>query len=66
MTLASFDDPPARIVLALLCLLFFTGTASGAEQNNPDHLGEISAQLLLSNYDAFASEYEAYSPPLQN
>ena len=64
MISVSFDDPPARIVPALLCLLLSMGMASAAEQNNSDHLGEISAPSLLSNYEAFASEYEAYSPTL--
>ena len=59
---ASFDDPPTRIIPALLSLLLLMGTTTAAEQSNSDHLGEISASSLLSNYEAFASEYEAYSP----
>jgi len=59
---ASFDDPPTRIVPALLSLWLLMGTTTAAEQSNSDHLGEISTSSLLSNYEAFASEYEAYSP----
>jgi thiol-disulfide isomerase/thioredoxin len=62
MISAPFEDSPARIVPPLLCLLVFMVTATAAEQVNSDHLGEISASSLLSNYKAFASEYEAYSP----
>lgn len=62
MISASSDVFPARVVSALLCLLLFMGTASAAEESDSDHLGEISAQSLLSNYEAFASEYQTYSP----
>lgn len=51
-----------KTVLSAMCCSLWIGIAFAASEGRPDHLGEISAQDLLANYDAFESEYQAYSP----
>lgn len=47
----------ASIVFCLSISLSFA-----SEDQTPDHIGEISAEALLSNYPVFAEEYERFNP----
>lgn len=54
--------PIARIVWASLTITLSANTAFASEEENLDHVGKISTDHLLSEYPAFAKEYETFQP----
>jgi thioredoxin 1 len=55
-------QPIARMVWASLIIALSATTAFASEEKNPDHIGKISTEYLLSEYPEFTKEYEAFQP----